>query len=225
MPIMSAASKTLAYFTASLILATLPAHAFAGNAIAATHAKAHKPSKGKFWNRLSRHWLTQEQIQLLNLAHHIGMEEDGTEQATLLQGILMQESHAGNYGRIGDVHAEMGKRSYGVMQVKLITAYDVLKNYPEMGSFKTEEGLIIKLVTDDEFNIRIASRHLLMLRKRTKRDAQAIMAYNTGLSKAIAHWYPEKFRYVRKVDRYLKYVVIPFNKRFGEDGRIVALQD
>ena len=222
---MSGASKTLAYFTASLLLASLPIHAFAGNATAAAHAKTHKTSNGKFWNSLSRHWLTEEQIKLLNLAHHIGMEEDGAEQAALLQAILMQESHAGNYGRIGDVHADVGKRSYGVMQVKLITAYDVLKNYPEMGNFKTEEGLIIKLVTDDEFNIRIASRHLLMLRKHTQRDAQAIMAYNTGLNKAMAHWYPEKFRYVRKVDRYLRYVVRPFNKHFGEDGRIVALQD
>lgn len=222
---MSAASKTLAYFTASLLLAALPVHAYAANATSAAQAKAQKTSKGKFWNSLSHHWLTLQQIQLLNLAHHIGMEEDGVEQASLLQGILMQESHAGHYGRIGDVHAEVGKRSYGVMQVKLITANDVLKNYPEMGNFKTEESLIIKLVTDDEFNIRIASRHLLMLRRHTQRDAQAIMAYNTGLNKALAHWYPEKFRYVRKVDRYLKYVVRPFNKRLGEDGHIVALQD
>jgi hypothetical protein len=222
---MSGASKTLAYFTASLLLASLPLTAPAAGQHADTHAKAHKANSGKFWNRLSRHWLTREQIKLLNLAHHIGMEESGEGQAEMLQAILMQESHAGNYGRIGDTHADVGKRSYGVMQVKLITAYDVLKQYPEMGHFKTEEGLIVKLITDDEFNIRIASKHLTMLRKRTKRDAQAIMAYNTGLRKAVRHWYPEKFRYVRKVNRYLKYVVAPFNKRFGEDGRIVALQD
>lgn len=223
---MSGASKTLVYFAASLLLTTtLPGAAMASGSQSSQHSKATTSANPKFWNSLSRHWLTQDQIRLLNLAHHVGMEEDGYEQASLLQSILMQESHAGKYGRIGDVHAELGKRSYGVMQVKLITAYDVLKSYPELGHFKTEEGLIIKLVTDDEFNIRIASKHLMMLRKHTKRDAQAVMAYNTGLSKALAHWYPEKFRYVRKVNRYLKYVVQPFNKHFGEDGQIVALQD
>jgi hypothetical protein len=222
---MFAASKTLAYVAASLLLASLPAESFAGNPPVAPHAKQHKAKAKGFWNSLSRRWLTGEQVKLLNLAHHIGIEEDGEEHAAMLQAIMMQESHAGNYGRIGDVNADVGKRSYGVMQVKLITAYDVLKNYPEMGSFKTEESLIVKLVTDDAFNIRIASKHLMMLRKHTKRDAQAVMAYNTGLNKAMAHWYPEKFRYVRKVKRYLVHVVAPFNKRFGNEGQIVALLD
>ena len=218
-------SKTLAYLTATLLLATLPAETMAGNAMAASQTKQHKAHNNGFWNTLSRRWLTREQIELLNLAHRIGMDEDGEEHAAMLQAILMQESHAGNYGRIGDVDADVGKRSYGVMQVKLITAYDVLKKFPEMGSFKTDEGLLIRLVTDDAFNIRIASKHLLMLRKNTRREAQAVMAYNTGLNKAMAHWYPEKFRYVRKVKRYLVHVVAPFNQRFGNEGQIVALLD
>ncbi|MBD3669860.1 MAG: hypothetical protein HUJ29_03730 [Gammaproteobacteria bacterium] len=187
-------------------------------------AQQHKHDKG-FWNSLSRSWLTREQIDLLNLAHRIGMESDGEAHAAMLQSILMQESHAGRFGRIGDTNADIGKRSYGVMQIKLITANDVLARYPSMGRFKTEEDLIIKLVTDDYFNIQIASRHLLLLRNHTKREAQAVMAYNTGLSKALKHWYPEKFRYVRKVKRYLTHVVTPFNRRYGNEIQTVALLD
>lgn len=169
-----------------------------------------------FWNPLSRRWLTQEQVQLLNRAYEIGVADGGHDHALLLQAMLMQESHAGNFGRIGDVNAPVGKRSYGVMQVKRGTAHDVLLAYPGLGRFHTEEALIIRLVTDDVFNIRVASKHLLMLRDKTNSDATAVMAYNIGLSKSRRYSKaPEKHRYVSGVRRYLGRLIWPFNHHYG----------
>ena len=74
---MLGARTTLAYFTATLLLAALPVETMAGNTPAAPHTKQHKANSKGFWNTLSRRWLTREQIELLNLAHRIGMDEDG----------------------------------------------------------------------------------------------------------------------------------------------------
>lgn len=171
--------------------------------------------KNRYWDSIDNAWLTRQQTQLLDLAYTIGQADGGREHALLLQAMLMHESRAGLSHRVGDTHSPVGKRSYGVMQIKLITAFDTLKRHRQMGEFKTEEDLIIRLVTDDEFNLRIASRHLLWLRQHSDFTAQAVMAYNTGLSKAKAHWYPQKFEYVRRIQRYLDEVVIPYNRQRG----------
>ena len=177
----------------------------------------NKPSREtiRFWDSVDNVWLTAEQTQLLDLAYTIGKAEGGREHALLLQAILMHETRAGQGHRVGDTHSPVGKRSYGIMQVKLVTAYDTLKRHRNLGEFKTEEDLIIRLVTDDNFNLHVASHHLSWLRRHTNFTAQAVMAYNTGLSKAQNHWYPQKFQYVRKIQRYLDEVVIPYNRRRG----------
>jgi len=214
---LSVNTRILGYMIILSIFSILPIKPLLAN----TKAVVQKPTK-KFLNPLTRKWMTREQVRLLNIAHTIGMDDGSEEHANLLQAILMQETHAGYYGRIGDTDAPVGKRSYGVMQVKLITAWDVLKNNPEMGQFNTDEELLIRLMTDDHFNISIASKHLVALRNSTRRYAQAVMAYNTGLSKAKRHWYPEKFRYVKKISRYINKVITPFNKRFGNKHLQVA---
>ena len=204
------------------LLTTLPtAPLLANNKSAQQNAPAADAEK--FWNPLARNWLTTEQIRLLKIAHSVGIEDDSKVHAHLLQAILMQESHAGHYGRIGDIDAPVGKRSYGVMQIKISTARDVLERYPGMGQFTTEEELLIKLVTDDRFNISVASKHLLGLRNNTNRDALAVMAYNAGLRRAKQHWYPEKFGYVIQVRQYISKVITPFNKHFANKNITVAL--
>lgn len=213
-------TRLLSYILVASLFSLLPGKSLLANTKASVQKQTD--SVKKFRNPLNRIWMTREQVRLLNIAHKIGMNDGTSEHASLLQAILMQETQAGHYGRIGDTDAPVGKRSYGVMQIKLITTRDVLKRYPEMGRFKTDEELIIKLMTDDHFNISIASLHLLGLRNSTKRYAQAVMAYNTGLSKARRHWYPEKFRYVKKIGVYIDKVITPFNKRFGNKHLRVA---
>ncbi|MDH5182592.1 MAG: hypothetical protein OEX12_01760 [Gammaproteobacteria bacterium] len=212
--------RLISYILVVSLLSLFPAKAPLANT--KLTEKKQTVSTKKFWNPLTNNWMTKEQVRLLNIAHNIGMDDSSKEHANLLQAILMQETHAGHYGRIGDTDAPVGKRSYGVMQIKLITARDVLKKHPDMGNFNTDEELLIKLMTDDYFNISIASKHLLVLRNNSKRYAQAVMAYNTGLSKAKRHWYPEKFRYVKKITLYIDKVITPFNKRFGNKQLKVA---
>ena len=169
----------------------------------------------KFWNSLAKVWLTSEQVHLLKTAFDIGYKDGGLEHARLVQGMLLQETIAGLLGRIGHMTAPVGKRSYGVMQVKVTAANDVLRKHSEFGVFSSDEELIAELIVDDEFNIRLASRHFLHLRTRTKTDAHALMAYNIGLRASRRYKDHHSFRYVKKVNRYSERVVNPFNEKFN----------
>jgi len=102
-----------------------------------------------------------------------------------------------------------------VMQVKVSAANDVLRKYSEFGVFSSDEELIAELIVDDEFNIRLASKHFLHLRARTKTDAHALMAYNIGLRASRRHKNHQAFRYVKKVQHYSERVVNPFNEKFN----------
>jgi hypothetical protein len=169
-----------------------------------------------YFNPLSQRWLTAEQVRLLNAAYRIGHADGGRAHALLLQGMLMRESLAGDFGRIGDIDARVGRRSYGVLQVKVGTAGDVLAAHPALGRFDTAEALIIRLVTDDLFNIRVASKHLALLRRRADSDGQAVMAYNLGLRRARTVTYEAReHRYVRGVYRYIARLLIGFNRHYG----------
>ena len=163
---------------------------------------------------------TPEQRKLMEMAFHIGKEIGFPE---TIQSILLQETQAGAYGdRIGDINLPIGKRSYGVMQVKVATARKVLKKYPklvekyfpvrkELKRVRDEE-IIIKLIQDDEFNIRLASLNFLMHRKASKNWAQAVVAYNTGQGKANKIREHKKHQYYLKVLNKLIKDVRPFNE-------------
>ncbi len=174
------------------------------------------------WNPLGKAWLTGEQLDLLSLTFKIGYEDGRESHAKFLQAVLMQETIAGQLGRLGHMSAPLGKRSYGVMQVKVSAARDVLRHKPKFGHFRTDEQLIARLISDDEFNIRIASAYLKYLRKRFDSDYQALVAYNVGPNAAKRVVDPSKFRYVRRVERYLANVVEPFNGKFTNEANRVA---
>lgn len=177
-----------------------------------------------FWNSLTKGWLSDEQTQLLNLAHKLGLEDGGPEHAEMLQAILLQETIAGQLGRIGHMTAPVGKRSYGIMQVKVSAARDVLRAHKEFGRFRSDEELIAALLTDDEFNIRIASKFFLILTKHAKSVDQSLVAYNIGLRASRKVASPDQFKYVLKTKRNLSEVVKPFNKRYNQVELKVALR-
>lgn len=181
---------------------------------------SHRDKGQTFWNPLGMSWFTGEQLDLLNLAFQIGYEDGGESHAKFLQAVLMQETIAGQLGRLGHLSAPMGKRSYGVMQVKVAAARDVLRHKPELGHFRTDEQLIARLIADDAFNMRIASAYLKYLRKRFGSDHQALVAYNVGPSAAKNVVDPTQFKYVQRVELYMSKVVEPFNGKFpNETGR------
>jgi hypothetical protein len=164
---------------------------------------------------------TPEQRKLLEMAYYIGKEIGFPE---TIQSVLLQETFAGAYGdRIGDTNLPVGKRSYGVMQMKIATARKVLRAYPKLvekyfTARKTlkkvrDEELIIKLIQDDEFNIRLAALNFAMHRKASKSWSQAVVAYNEGQGAANKIKNYKQHIYYKKVVKRLIKEVRPFNKK------------
>lgn len=157
--------------------------------------------------------LTKRQQEVLNLARHVGIEYDLEK---TMMGIVMQESIAGVLPSVGHMTADFGKRSYGVSQVKVAAARDVLKRHPELGKFRTDEELIGRLIYDDEFNIRIGALYFKHLRETygfTWREA--LTAYNLGPGGARKVKNPEQYKYTLKV---IGHIHSPKLKQFFPSG-------
>lgn len=178
------------------------------------------PPEETLWNPLDKTWLNAEQLALLKTAYAIGYQDGGKQQARLVQAVLLEETVAGQLGRLGDLSAPLGKRSYGVMQVKVAAARDVLRDHPEIASFISDEQLITRLIADDEFNIRVASAYLQHLRRLTGDDHEALVAYNVGMNGARRVADVSDFKYVQGVERYLSEVVGRYNTKFSGGGDV-----
>ena len=120
---------------------------------------------------------TPKQIYLMKLAEKEGAKIGFPK---TIQAILWQETHAGVYGPVSYAKAPIGKNAYCPMQIKLGTARDVLVKY-KMPIPKTEEELLVKLLTDDEFCIKLGALYFKMLHDKTKNWSKAVLAYNQGL--------------------------------------------
>ena len=165
----------------------------------------------------------EEQIRLLTLAHEIGLTVGFPE---TVQAILIQETLAGAYGdRIGDTNLPLGKRSYGVMQMKVATARGILKKYPTLvGTYfpkrkvlkkVRDEEIIIKLIQNDIFAIKLAALNVAYHRERSKSWAVAVVAYNTGQGRANKIKNHREHIYFKHIVRRITNEVRPFNKKFG----------
>ena len=135
-----------------------------------------------------------KQADLLVYAYEIA-SIDGHRDPSILQGLIWQESKAGGYPGYevaGDEYGlKVGKRYYGVGQIKVAAARDVFRRFPaDFPGFsdKTADEIIAYLIMDKKFNIRVASKYLWMMghnETRTptfKRPSNyAITAYNRGL--------------------------------------------
>ena len=180
-----------------------------------TKEEVPAPDFQLFWNGLNKTWLSDEQMALLNKAYEIGFQDGGHEHAEIVQAVLLQETIAGQLGRIGHLTAPVGKRSYGVMQVKVSAARDVLRHFKgEFGRFKADEQLIAQLMMDDEFNLRMGSKFLLHLAPKAKSVEKMLVAYNIGLRASRSVNKPGEFKYVVRTMNNLNKVVKPFNERF-----------
>ncbi len=112
------------------------------------------------------------------------------------------------------------------MQVKLATAKYVLRKFKD---FKKQtfpnkkqlhdEEIVVKLITDDVFNIKVAALYFLDLKKRTKSWRKAVVAYNTGYHGISKIDEIKKHKYYKKVVSALIYTVRPFNEKFLKESK------
>ena len=133
--------------------------------------------------------LSSRQTRILAMAYEIA-KRDGHRYPQLLQGIVLQESKAGAMSSYKVAGQETGlgpnQRYYGVAQIKLAAARDVLDRYPTLKkefSFQTQtdEEIIAKLIENDRFNLSVASKYLLILRSYGYDTiGQLALAYNQG---------------------------------------------
>lgn len=136
--------------------------------------------------------LSNDQRRILNFAYKTS-KEDGHKHPELLQAIILQESKAGGMKSYKVGGQEFGLKSneryYGVSQIKLSATRDVLKVFPElMHKHKlqtdTDEEIIAHLIMNDEFNIEIASKYLILIGRHNKDTNFIIAAYNKGVGGA-----------------------------------------
>jgi len=164
-----------------------------------------------------------EQRKLITLAYHVGKRIGYPE---TIQAILIQETRAGAYGnRIGDTNLPMGKRSYGVMQMKVATARGILKlhpsmvttNFPARKSLKRvrDEEIIIKLIQNDVFSLQLAAFNFADHRKKSKSWSQSVVAYNTGQGAANRIKNHKEHIYYKHVLKRIINEVRPFNSHVG----------
>lgn len=111
---------------------------------------------------------------------------DGHKDPRLLVGIIKIESDAGNGQGYRVVKQGSGKQAstfYGASQLTLGAAKEVMSKFPELWAgfnTKTDEELKAKLILDDQFNVRVASKYLLIMGVNRNPD-KGVAAYNLGL--------------------------------------------
>lgn len=155
--------------------------------------------------------LTPTQIANLQLAYKIA-KEDGFDHPEILQGLIYQETKAGGLDKFRVV-VNSGDNSYfGIGQIKLAAAKDVLKTYPELnrfgdnGKFSSDDEIKAHLILDDEFNIRVASKYLLMQGTVKTSMQKKITSYNTGYGGSM-NIDSDQHPYTRNVLRHAKMFV------------------
>ncbi len=128
--------------------------------------------------------LTSSQGKLLAEAYAIA-KEDGHKHPELVQAILLQETMAG--GMKAYRVANPGPDAYfGLMQIKLGAAKDVLSAWPNLYAkfglhSRTDDEIKANLILNDKFNMSVGSKYLLVLQKRYGYSGHALMvAYNKG---------------------------------------------
>lgn len=108
--------------------------------------------------------------ELLNIAR---IEGKRIGLPNTVQGMLLQESNAGGYGRIHD-----DGTTFGVMCIKISTARDVTK------SKESDSTIRSNLINDDKYNLKVAVKYLEYLLNLFGGDVgKAILAYNVGLGR------------------------------------------
>ncbi len=149
--------------------------------------------------------LSLSQHQILNVAYKIA-KADGHKNPELVQSMLLQESHAGGLNKY-KVAGNRGDEYYGLAQIKLGAARDVLARHPELwGKYefhtRTDDEIKANLILNQKFNIEVASKYLKLLQDRYGFSGRELLnAYNRGPGgvKAV----DSNFHYAREAEQKL----------------------
>ena len=171
-------------------------------------------------NSCPPHRFNADQLTLLQYAYEQG-EKIGFPET--MQAIMIVESQVGGNSRkgaiIGNKVASVGKRAYGVLQLKTVAARFVyshhedvfLKHFPNHNiKYIEDEEIIILLLTNDKANIELGTLNFKLMLKYTDRWSDAVTAYYTGLGglKSVEG----KHFYLTKIQERIKVDVKPLNK-------------
>lgn len=167
---------------------------------------------------LTENPFTERQTELLRIAYSEGEAVGWPE---TIQAILLQETSAGVHGPVGDRSLGFGERSYCHMQVKLAAAADVIKHFDDIPSFTTEEELLVALLTDDEFCIRVGARYFKLMLDRTNTWSEAVVAYNRGV--AGSRLYGDVRGYLPKIRARIHEEIRPHAHYLSSDDLQVAM--
>lgn len=128
--------------------------------------------------------LTVRQARLMNMAYAIG-KKIGLKDPEVLQSLLLQETMGGTMKSYRV--ANPGPEAYfGVLQIKLPAARDVLKYNPQLYSehdfhTRTDDEVKANLILNDEFNLEVGGRYLKHLQDQYGfRGRELVNAYNRG---------------------------------------------
>ena len=122
-----------------------------------------------------------EQAPLTAFALQVA-KDDGHKHPQLLVGIIKVESDAGASSSYRVVKQGLST-FYGAAQLTIGAAKDVMKRFPDLWNgfnTRTDEELKARLILDDKFNVRIASKYLLLMGVNLNPD-KGVAAYNVGL--------------------------------------------
>ena len=87
--------------------------------------------------------------------------------------------------------------------------------FPKRKSYRRlrAEEIIIKLIQDDEFSIRLAALNFMIHRSKSRNWAHAVVAYNQGQRGANRIVDVKKHKYYKRIVKRLIADVRPFNKK------------
>jgi hypothetical protein len=146
--------------------------------------------------------MPRPQLELLEFAYQVAVR-DGHKYPQYVQGVMMQETKAGNMQnwRVAGLENKIGDRYAGICQIKLSAAKDVLSNYPKLWNkldTRTDEELFARLILDDKFNIEVCSKYLLLMGVNSN-PTRGIAAFNRGLGGVQAIEDTAEFHYTKGV--------------------------
>ena len=127
--------------------------------------------------------LSTKQHLILNEAY-VQAKADGHRNPELVQGVLLQESQAGE-GKY-KVAGSKGDEYYGLGQIKIAAAREVMRSWPALWvkyafHTQTDDELKANLILNQPFNIEITSKYLKLLQTRYGFQGRELLnAYNRG---------------------------------------------
>lgn len=122
------------------------------------------------------------QVENFRIARNAGKPHD---RERLVMALLWRETRAGKFGPVGDLGNGFGKRSYGLWQMKVATALDVLKSQPELWGkrkkWQSNEEVIARLISEPKWAAEMAMGNITRLERRRVPYGRIPLAWNEGV--------------------------------------------